>query len=592
MLKLLKILDYGLIRLVFYLLIAIGLVKFSIWLFKPLTLQIRPFDIIKEETVQRGQGEWVARRLSEKIRRIQGKLTEELPKPQDESSLPVIAIPNPILASPIETPLVPSDVQNSLPNPEFFRPFNFDIIGFINFFATLLQRGPILEGSVFIHNNIYEIVAEAYQQQWRVSAGSLEESLTSLAYAIVFNQLQKYPQENVTRFDNAEDFQSFMNARLEFETYLDDQGLARQSRLDHRLEKAIEYLKPLTEKNSRSILPFSYLASIYTCLNAPERAVIMLREAKTIDPQDSWVNATLDKVQSRLASQESTGQLGALNELSNQQAFELIRVQKAIAAAQKTNTEQPVKVAVLADGFFSSLKELNDRILASKSFVPDEEITQEASGHGTSIVALIAAIAPTAQIIPIKVLSSKGIGQDSWILEGLEYASQQKAQVLLLPLGNSSSESRPVYDAMIDRIKRKNVLPIASTGVDRSEVPQFPATIPGMFVVGTINNQQQLASFSSYGSWVSLVAPGVDIKTIGKDDKVQVVRGGSYSSAIVAGVAALVFSLQPDLSVTDVETILQQSAVTITTHLPENNQELKMRRVDALNAVIKAISSR
>ncbi len=592
MLKFLKILDSWLIRLVFYLLIAIGLVKFSIWLFKPLTLQIRPFDIIKEETIERGQGEWVARRLSEKIRRIQGKLTEELPKPQDESSLPVIAIPSAILASPIETPLVPADVQNALPNPEFFRPFNFDIIGFINFSATLLQRGPILEGSVFIHNDdTYEIVAEAYEQQWRVT-GNLEDSLNSLAYAIVFNQLQKYPQEDVARFDNAKDFQAFMSARLEFETYLDDQGLARQSGLDHRLEKAIAYLKPLTEKKSRSILPFSYLASIYTCLNAPERAAVVLREAKTIDSQDSWVNTTLEKVEIRLASQASTEQPGALKELINQKAFELIRVKQAIEAAEKTNAEQPVKVAVIADGFSSSLTELNDRISASQSFVPGEEVEQEVSGHGTSIIALIAAIAPTSKIIPIKVLSSKGFGQDSWILEGLDYARQQKAQVLLLPLGNFSSQPRPAYNRVIKILKQQNILPIAPTGIDRSGVAQFPATIPGMFVVGTINNKQQLADFSSYGDWVSLVAPGVDIKTIGKDNKVEVVRGGSYSSAMVAGVATLVLSVQPNLSVTDLEAILQKSAVEITVDSPANTQVLKIGRVDALNAVEEAISFR
>ncbi|MEM2696000.1 MAG: Ig-like domain-containing protein, partial [Thermoproteota archaeon] len=70
-----------------------------------------------------------------------------------------------------------------------------------------------------------------------------------------------------------------------------------------------------------------------------------------------------------------------------------------------------------------------------------------------------------------------------------------------------------------------------------------------------------LASFSSYGPYVDLSAPGVSIYTTIRGGGYGSVSGTSFSAPIVAGVAALIFSVNPSLTPADVERILESTAV-------------------------------
>src|SRR5262249_35239702 len=133
---------------------------------------------------------------------------------------------------------------------------------------------------------------------------------------------------------------------------------------------------------------------------------------------------------------------------------------------------------------------------------------------------------------------------------------------------------------------RRGVLVFAAAGND-SELPDRiapvarPANCPPAIAVTSTDANDRLAPMANTGPEVALTAPGVDIVTIGPDGNYRVGSGGSFATAIAASVAALVFSVRPDLSADDVETILRQSAK----KLDLGAYKVGAGRVDALAAI-------
>ncbi len=83
-----------------------------------------------------------------------------------------------------------------------------------------------------------------------------------------------------------------------------------------------------------------------------------------------------------------------------------------------------------------------------------------------------------------------------------------------------------------------------------------------LIVVGATDQNDQLASFSSYGQFIDLVAPGVGIVTSNSatDNSYVTVNGTSYACPITSGVCAMIWSARPNLSPNDVERILKASS--------------------------------
>ncbi len=244
-----------------------------------------------------------------------------------------------------------------------------------------------------------------------------------------------------------------------------------------------------------------------------------------------------------------------------------------------------VKIAILADGVSSSFtKILGDRIFEGKSFVSGEIATDSQNIHGTSVSSIVAAIAPKATILPVKVLKDSGAGSDSEILQGIEYAIEEQADILLMPIGGRGTEPTG-YESIFKKAKAVKSLSIAAAGINSSSRREYPAAIPDVLAVTATDNQDKLYKSSNYGKWVALAAPGVDITCISLDGKTEIsLTGNSYSAAIAAGVAALMLSVNPELTPDEIEKILQETS----TNKLELQQKIASGQIDALSAVQKA----
>ncbi|NYT93445.1 S8 family serine peptidase, partial [Salinispora sp. H7-4] len=79
------------------------------------------------------------------------------------------------------------------------------------------------------------------------------------------------------------------------------------------------------------------------------------------------------------------------------------------------------------------------------SFVPDEDTT-DVNGHGTHVASTVAGtgaasngdntgVAPAADLLIGKVLNNDNIGQDSWVIAGMQWAAESGADIINMSLG-------------------------------------------------------------------------------------------------------------------------------------------------------------
>ena len=115
------------------------------------------------------------------------------------------------------------------------------------------------------------------------------------------------------------------------------------------------------------------------------------------------------------------------------------------------------------------------------------------------------------QVMPVTVLGADGTGQDSEIIEGVVYAAEHDADVILMAFSNPGYSE--MLQAAIDYAWDEGAVLVAATGNDGSSSPQFPAGDRGVIGVSNTDQTDALNGSSNYGQAVFLGAPGTGIAT-------------------------------------------------------------------------------
>jgi subtilisin family serine protease len=163
------------------------------------------------------------------------------------------------------------------------------------------------------------------------------------------------------------------------------------------------------------------------------------------------------------------------------------------------------------------------------------------------MTSIIAAIAPSATVMPIGIFDQSGTTDTFRIIEGLDYAMSMKARIIVLPFGSGSTQKSKFMEEAVAQAIKGGALVIAAAGNDSSQIG-FPAALPGVFSVGAIDLEDKLAQFSNLGSSLKAVGPGIDILTLDSLGRIQKLNGTSATCAEAAGIAAPVWSTRPALS--------------------------------------------
>ena len=213
--------------------------------------------------------------------------------------------------------------------------------------------------------------------------------------------------------------------------------------------------------------------------------------------------------------------------------------------------------------------------------------------EGTAVAAIIAShergwglvgVAPAAKILSVRVTlefndplaSDQAISRrlPQAIANGIRYAADHGARIIDLPLDPgtlgltskgdpAAAGGSPAERAAVGYALSKGVVLVAPAGDDGQgpSLVNYPAAYPGVIAVGAIGRTGQLASFSSRQSYTSLTAPGVSLVAATPPAGYGTISSTSTASGIVAGLAALVLSRFPHLTVTQVTQALTESTV-------------------------------
>jgi subtilisin family serine protease len=182
-------------------------------------------------------------------------------------------------------------------------------------------------------------------------------------------------------------------------------------------------------------------------------------------------------------------------------------------------------------------------------------------GHGTFVTGVVLMISPNCSILPIRVMSGDGYGCEFYIAKGLVWAVTHGADIANLSFG-SETRSNLMSEA-VAFAGRNGVVMVASAGNEASARPMYPAALELTMAVGAIDTTELLADFSSFGKFIDLVAPGVNIySAMAGEYEWGTWSGTSFSAPMVSGTAALILELAPGLTPVQVRSQLTRTART------------------------------
>jgi subtilisin family serine protease len=148
--------------------------------------------------------------------------------------------------------------------------------------------------------------------------------------------------------------------------------------------------------------------------------------------------------------------------------------------------------------------------------------------------------------MPVKVLSSSGSGSLDAVARGITWAADNGAHILSLSLGGAGG-SQQLQDA-VNYAWNRGCLVVVAAGNGGSSSPQYPAYYTNCIAVAATDSSDRLASFSQYGSWVDIAAPGVGILSTIPNNRYASYDGTSMACPHVAGAAAVLWSHNPSLT--------------------------------------------
>ncbi|HBN09645.1 MAG TPA: hypothetical protein DD435_13675 [Cyanobacteria bacterium UBA8530] len=243
--------------------------------------------------------------------------------------------------------------------------------------------------------------------------------------------------------------------------------------------------------------------------------------------------------------------------------------------AWEVSMGEEIKIAIVDTGVDQNHPDLAGKLLPGQNILDSALYPKDDVGHGTHVAGIaaaatnnrlgIAGMAPNAKIIPVKVID-RARGSASSFARGIIWAADHGADVMNMSFG--TYEPSVVLQKAVAYAIEKNVVLVSTMGNDDEERKRYPAAYPGVIAVGSIDRQDQKSSFSNYGDWITITAPGTKIYSTAPTYPTSLVSSNGYAflsgtsmaAPLVTGIVALVRSQKKGATPAQVKEILQKSA--------------------------------
>lgn len=236
---------------------------------------------------------------------------------------------------------------------------------------------------------------------------------------------------------------------------------------------------------------------------------------------------------------------------------------------QLTKGSNDVIVAVVDTGVDINHPDLKDRLLKGYNAIDPNRDPVDDVGHGTHVAGIISATVNNnegiagmmwgGKLLPVKALDNTGSGTTYSVAQGIIWAVDQGAKVINLSLGNYA-DAQFLHEA-IKYAYDRDVVIVAATGNDNTERPGYPAAYPEVLSVSATDYNLNRASFSNYGDYIDVMAPGESIASTYPDNQYAALSGTSMASPHVAALAGLIRSINPELNNKEVMEIIRNNVI-------------------------------
>lgn len=225
-----------------------------------------------------------------------------------------------------------------------------------------------------------------------------------------------------------------------------------------------------------------------------------------------------------------------------------------------------ITIALCDTGVEATHPDLASKLVPGWNVVDNNADTSPVASHGTWTAGTAAATgnnsigvaspALNCKIMPVRVSSlSSGAALMSDLVAGIIWAADHGARVASVSYMAAGSYAMTEAGNYIESKGGVLVMAAGNTGTYNGVIDS-PSTI----VVSGTDQTDQLAWFTTTGSYVDISAPGVSILTTAPGGGYQPVNGTSFSTPLVAGAIGLMMSLNPALTPAQIDTILKVSA--------------------------------
>jgi len=275
-----------------------------------------------------------------------------------------------------------------------------------------------------------------------------------------------------------------------------------------------------------------------------------------------------------------------------------------------------VVVGHIDTGCDANHPDLKGKVIRFKDFVNNKTEPYDDQGHGTHTCGTIAGgnasgkyigIAPGAKLIVAKVFSSSGSAQSSDIMDAMQWMldpdgdpATNDAPKLVSNSWGSSSQTNTTYWDAVEAWRAAGIFPCFAAGNSgpSSSTVGTPGGFPHAFAVGATDINDKIAYFSSRGpiKWNGKIyikpevsAPGKNINSAKPGGGYRVNSGTSMACPNVAGIIALIYQANPDISISEIWDVLEATAKDLGESGKDNT--FGSGRVDAFAAIQRLLDS-
>lgn len=230
----------------------------------------------------------------------------------------------------------------------------------------------------------------------------------------------------------------------------------------------------------------------------------------------------------------------------------------------KDLTGKGVKVAIIDSGIEASHNIFKDNNPIKGGvvieYIDGEAVIKEYKGidqygHGTACAGIIHSIAKDAELYSIQVLGNKLSGKVDVFLKGLEWAIENKMDIINLSLGTTNQTYSNNFYNLLDRAYYENITLVAAA--NNEPIPSIPSILSSVISVEAIESDDTYEFYFRDSNCIEFSARGLYVKVPWINNSYMMMLGNSFAAPHISAIVALLKEKDKNLSPFEIKSILK-----------------------------------